>query len=176
MSYAETSGAGPPEGKSLNRFGRWIVALNKILGTTQDEMAAKIGYSKGSFSATTRGDGYSMSRQTFRALVKEYQELAERRGIPLPITSFIFLSAAWIGGENGSAESDVIVKGEDQSLENIEMFADLIEERNQLRKENERLKKRPFRTEMVNEIAVLEKELERLRLENTWLKMQRENS
>lgn len=161
-----SSGTGQ-EKATLNRFGRWVVALNTILGTTQEEMAKRIGYTKGAFSVATRGEG-QMNRQTFNELRKAYGELAATLHIHLSYAWQVFLSMAWLGKEEWDADSSTALAA-DESLAHNEWVADLVKERDRLKKENEKLKEWRYKRDMVAAIQQAEKEKEELQRKVAWL-------
>jgi transcriptional regulator with XRE-family HTH domain len=144
------------EQTALNRYGRWVQALNTILGTTQPEIALQIGMSKGALSIATRGRS-GAKRETIFALVEKYRQLANQQGIALPIAwDVFFVGSSWL-------ESGELIEGADQMLSNLELLASVIKERDWLNKENERLKSKAFRRTVLAENEMLRREIERLR-------------
>jgi hypothetical protein len=154
--------------KPLNCFGRWITALNIILDTTMEEVAGSIGYSKSSFSEATRGDG-GVSRQNFNELLKAYQTLTEIKQVKLPTTWQFFLAMAWLGETDENYDLSVN-RGAAEAIEHIEWLAEVIKERNRLRRENELLKKIRYKRDVQTFISQWEREMEELKNENAWLK------
>jgi transcriptional regulator with XRE-family HTH domain len=147
------------EQTALNRYGRWVQALNTILGTTQPEIALQIGMSKGALSIATRGRS-GAKRETIFALVEKYRQLASQQGIALPIVwDVFFVGSSWL-------VSGDTIEGADQILSNLELLASVIRERDQLNRENGRLKSKAFRQTVLAENEILRREVKRLKGES----------
>ncbi len=150
----------PPEGKTfrqkdnLNRFGRWVEALNKILGTNQTEIAQRAGIAKSTVSTATRYP-QSPTKETIVALAEKYRLLAELKGIALPVGWETFFGVAWL-------ESSEIIGGADQALESLEAWAAVIEESEIMRRQVTMLKRKRLSAEL---LTILE-ENEKLKKEN----------
>src|SRR6266567_358252 len=106
--------------ENLNRLGRWVEALNTILGTNQTEMAGRIGIVKQTLSDATRGKG-GAGRETILALAEKYRLLAESKGVVLPVAWELFFSVSWF-------DSAEVIGGADQALEALENRAVLVKE------------------------------------------------
>lgn len=153
------------------QFGRWIKALNKVFDMTQEEMALRINYDKGSFSEVVNGKG-NMGKQVFNALLKEYKRLAEERQIDLSEAA-LFLTIAWLG-EDLSHLGISLFRAEEKALKHMEWLGGMMEEVRRLRKENERFKglRNWKRGELLALIAQLEQDKEDLQRNIAWLKLQ----
>ncbi len=146
--------------ENLNRLGRWVEALNTILGTNQTEMAGRIGIVKQTLSDATRGKG-GAGRETILALAEKYRLLAESRGVTLPVAWELFFSVSWF-------DSSEVIGGADQTLESLEFVASVIKERDMLRRNivKERTRKEELAREnqiLRRENRAMKKEIERLR-------------
>ncbi len=134
--------------ENLNRLGRWVEALNTILGTNQTEMARRIGIVKQTLSDATRGKG-GAGRETILALAEKYRLLAETREVILPVAWELFFSVSWF-------DSSEVIGGADQALENLEFVASVIKERDTLRRDIE--KERARKGELTKENQLLRRE------------------
>jgi len=140
---------------NLNRFGRWMLALNTILGTTMEQMALRAGVSKGAISLATHG-GAGARKETVLALAEQYRKLAEAQRVALPVAWELFFSISWF-------DSIEVIGGADQALESLEYRAAVVKERDMLKRELEREQAR--REEVTREIQNIRRENRRLRRE-----------
>src|SRR6266567_740040 len=146
--------------ENLNRLGRWVEALNTILGTNQTEMAGRIGIVKQTLSDATRGKS-GAGRETILALAEKYRLLAKSKGVTLPVAWELFFSVSWF-------DSSEVIGGADETLESLEFVASVIKERDMLRRNivKERTRKEELAREnqiLRRENRAMKKEIERLR-------------
>lgn len=143
------------EGNHLNRFGRWMMALNTIIGTNMVDMATRAGVSKGAISLATHGAS-GASKETVLALAEHYRKLAEDKKIALPVAWELFFSISWF-------DSTEIIGGADQALKSLEDWAAVVKERDLLKREVER--ERMIKEKLAQEVQTLRRENRMLRRE-----------
>lgn len=159
LAVRESEMRDPPRSKQkqgLTQFGRWVEALNTLLGTNQAEMCRGTGISKQTLSEATRGKN-ALSRDVFLKLVEAYRAVSFERQIILPPGWEFYFSYAWLG---------TTVQGDILALEYVEQAAATIKERNQLRTDVSMMR----RGRTIEGVQSLMAEMEQLRKENEQLK------
>lgn len=146
-----------PPREEKTRFRRWMEALNCICNTNYARIAGHIGVTRSALSQSIRKEG-GIKPETALAIMKKYQLLAEQQNIPLPLTWEKFFLLSWFKGSE-------VINQADETLHHIEFMADIIRERDILRKQVEALKSQSLGQDLLaalRENERLKGELERL--------------
>ena len=158
-----------PRKQNLNRFGRFMEALNVILGTSQVDMAVRISMAKMSLSYQSR-DPDGPSKDIVMKLEAAYFALAKQKGVGLPVAWDVFFRETLI--EAPASEGAL------QMLTHLESWAAIIKQNAQLRKEVASLHQsftQSNKRELMRDNRRLREEVHKLREEVMLNKVEDEN-
>ena len=147
-----------------NRFGRWMEAMNYLLGTTYAQVARRIGVTRGALSQSIYGNG-GVKPETALAIMEWYSVLIQQQGMPISDNWKSFFLLSWFRGGEAISQADM-------ALRHMEFVADLKRERDRLQKQNSVLAK----GQLARDYLALLEENERLKGEIERLKGEAEDS
>lgn len=146
------------EKERKNRFGRWMDAMNSIIGVNYASIAKYIGVTRSALSQSIYGEA-GVKPETAISIMEVYRMLARQKNIPLSVTWDGFFLTSWFKGSEA-------VKQANEALDHVEYVASITEERDTLRKQLEMLKSDNLARDLLvaqDEIERLKKEVARLR-------------
>ncbi len=140
MTSSNESDGGKTKENDLNRFGRWVNALNTIVGTNITEMAERIGVQKSTLSTAMHGQR-GMLTSNIVALAVAYRDLAREREVPLPASWDSHFGLSWYNSADLGGRGDQTLASLQYSAMQSRVIVSMAREIVRLTSENETLKR-----------------------------------